>query len=54
MTKNGDGRAPLVTSSSRLLELGIVEWVNSDDTTLLEPPPASQRIPVEFFAGRSS
>jgi hypothetical protein len=26
---------PLVTSSSRLLELGIVEWVNSDDTTLL-------------------
>ena len=26
---------PLVTSSSRLLELGLVEWVNSDDTTLL-------------------
>jgi hypothetical protein len=26
---------PLVTSSSRLLELGILEWVNSDDTTLL-------------------
>jgi hypothetical protein len=26
---------PLVTSNSRLLELGIVEWVNSEDTTLL-------------------
>ena len=26
---------PLLTSSSRLLDLGIVEWVNADDTTLL-------------------
>lgn len=26
---------PLLTSSGRLLELGIVEWVNDDDTTLL-------------------
>jgi hypothetical protein len=26
---------PLMMSNSRLLELGIVEWVNSDDTTLL-------------------
>lgn len=26
---------PLMTSNSRLLELGILEWVNADDTTLL-------------------
>jgi hypothetical protein len=26
---------PLLTSSGRLLDLGIVEWINADDTTLL-------------------
>ncbi len=26
---------PLLTSSGRLLDLGIIEWVNADDTTLL-------------------